>query len=198
MGSPCLAVASRIDGGETGVGVTKVYLTHPAINEPITVGVTPIAGGDGALRVRIGDVCLDVSAERESPSAGCLRIGGTVVPYYATASDNAVQVWIAGRVYTFGVTSGAGRIAPGAASAGLVADLTAPMPGTILEVRAAAGDSVAANQPLIVMESMKMEMTLSAAGPGKVEEILCAVGELVEMGALLARLKGAEGDAEVA
>jgi biotin carboxyl carrier protein len=38
------------------------------------------------------------------------------------------------------------------------------------------------------MESMKMEMTLSASASGVVNDVCCAEGELVEMGSMLLRL----------
>ncbi|KAB2945072.1 MAG: acetyl-CoA carboxylase biotin carboxyl carrier protein subunit, partial [Phycisphaerae bacterium] len=47
-------------------------------------------------------------------------------------------------------------------------EVKAPMPGTILKILVKPGDVVTAHQPLVVMESMKMEMTLSASGAGRV------------------------------
>ena len=44
--------------------------------------------------------------------------------------------------------------------------LTAPMPGKIIAVNAKAGDTVKAGDPLIIMEAMKMEMTLEAPRDG--------------------------------
>jgi biotin carboxyl carrier protein len=63
------------------------------------------------------------------------------------------------------------------------------MPGTILKVLVTQGDKVAAGQALIVMESMKMEMTLSAPQAGWVSSVACSEGQMVNMGALLATLK---------
>ncbi len=68
------------------------------------------------------------------------------------------------------------------------------MPGTILKVFVSVGQRFEAHAPLVVMESMKMEMTLSAPHPGKVKEVACRPGQLVAMGAVLMRFDE-KGDA---
>ena len=60
--------------------------------------------------------------------------------------------------------------------------LVAPMPGRIIAVNVSTGDKVARGAPLIVMEAMKMEHTITAPAAGSVERILCAVGEQVKEG----------------
>jgi 3-methylcrotonyl-CoA carboxylase alpha subunit len=75
-------------------------------------------------------------------------------------------------------------------------DLTAPMPGTVLKVLVAPGQRFEAHAPLVVMESMKMEMTLSAPHAGRVGMIECRPGQLVAMGAVLMRFnEGGDGGA---
>ena len=61
----------------------------------------------------------------------------------------------------------------------------APMPGRIVRVLVRAGDAVAAGQPLVVVEAMKMENELAAGRAGKVTKIHVAAGSTVESGALL-------------
>ena len=65
----------------------------------------------------------------------------------------------------------------------------APMPGQVKLVNVAPGDSVTSGDALVVMEAMKMEHTLAAPRDGSVEEILASVGDQVEDGAILLRLK---------
>ena len=60
------------------------------------------------------------------------------------------------------------------------------MPGRIVRVLAAAGDDVAARQPVVVVEAMKMENELRAPRAGKVKEIPVAPGMSVEAGRVLA------------
>ena len=71
--------------------------------------------------------------------------------------------------------------------------LVAPMPGVVKMIKVAVGDGVEKGAPLIVMEAMKMELTLSAPRDGTVAEITVAEGEQVSDGALLLALEP-EGD----
>ena len=64
--------------------------------------------------------------------------------------------------------------------------IVAPMPGKIVRVLVRTGEAVHARQPLIVIEAMKMENELRAAGSGTVAEIRVTDGQSVEAGALLA------------
>jgi len=67
--------------------------------------------------------------------------------------------------------------------------LTAPMPGKIISIAVKAGDSVSKGQPLLVMEAMKMEHTISAPADGKVQEVFYAVGDQVTEGAELVAIE---------
>ncbi len=68
------------------------------------------------------------------------------------------------------------------------APLVAPMPGMIVRVSVAPGDVVVAGQGLIVMEAMKMENELRAAGPGTVTAVRVVPGTAVQKGAVLVEL----------
>jgi biotin carboxyl carrier protein len=65
----------------------------------------------------------------------------------------------------------------------------APMPGLIVRVLIAPGDTVRAGDGLVVMEAMKMENELRAKGPGKVRTVSASVGTPVEKGAILIELE---------
>ena len=81
-----------------------------------------------------------------------------------------------------------------AASASSANTLTAPMPGKIIAVNAKTGDAVKAGDPLIIMEAMKMEMTLEAPRDGIVAEVTATADALVTDGEMLLSLEEIEKD----
>ena len=79
--------------------------------------------------------------------------------------------------------------------------LVAPMPGNVIRLGAAVGDPVTTGQPLIWLEAMKMEHTITAPADGVLAELNVDTGQQVEVGAVLARVEApheheAKGDAE--
>jgi biotin carboxyl carrier protein len=67
-------------------------------------------------------------------------------------------------------------------------NLLAPLHGVVVKVLAKQGDEVEEGQPLVVLESMKMQMQLRCPFKGKIAAVLTAVGEPVEKGAMLVRI----------
>ncbi|HZM54157.1 MAG TPA: biotin carboxylase N-terminal domain-containing protein [Acidimicrobiales bacterium] len=63
--------------------------------------------------------------------------------------------------------------------------LAAPMPGTVVEVRVAPGERVAAGTTLVVMEAMKMEHRINAPADGIVIDVLVGPGQQVDNGVAL-------------
>jgi 3-methylcrotonyl-CoA carboxylase alpha subunit len=93
---------------------------------------------------------------------------------------DAFTVFLAGAAHTLrrvdplagpegGAAGGSGRVA-------------APIPARVVRVLVAAGDAVAKGAPLLVLEAMKMEMTLTAPADGIVEAVRATEGERVEEG----------------
>ena len=67
--------------------------------------------------------------------------------------------------------------------------LTAPMPGTVIEVMAEEGDRVTHRQPLLVLEAMKMETPVVSPYDGVVKAVHVQAGDRVAGGALLVELE---------
>ena len=64
-------------------------------------------------------------------------------------------------------------------------EITSPMPGKILDIRVNKGDSVTTNQTLIVMEAMKMELSLKATSDTVVSDICVAVNDVIPANTVL-------------
>jgi len=73
---------------------------------------------------------------------------------------------------------------------------TAPMPGRVVSVAVAPGDQVAAGQPLVTLEAMKMEHHVVAVAPGRVLEVRVGVGDQVNTDDLLLVIES-QGDQPV-
>jgi acetyl-CoA/propionyl-CoA carboxylase biotin carboxyl carrier protein len=69
------------------------------------------------------------------------------------------------------------------------AAITSPMPGTVVAVLVATGESVTVGQPVVVVEAMKMEHTLRAGVDGLVGDVLVQVGDRVALNQLLAAIQ---------
>jgi biotin carboxyl carrier protein len=67
-------------------------------------------------------------------------------------------------------------------------DLTAQMPGQVVDVLVAVGDVVQASQTLLVLEAMKMEIRVNAPHAGVITQVAVARGDVVERGQPLIEL----------
>ena len=126
-----------------------------------------------------------------SAGGAALRIGSRLLACYTVRRGEELQLWIDGESYRFSQAK-EGAVAREAASAGALPAggvIEAPMPGRILKLLVAPGDRVPAGAPLVIMESMKMELTVAAPGSGVVAELFGEPGAMVERGAALARLE---------
>jgi propionyl-CoA carboxylase alpha chain len=74
--------------------------------------------------------------------------------------------------------------------------LVAPMPGNVIRLGAEVGDTVTAGQPLIWLEAMKMEHTITAPADGVLAELNVSTGQQVEVGAVLARVDAPENEGD--
>ncbi|MGE2723781.1 acetyl/propionyl/methylcrotonyl-CoA carboxylase subunit alpha [Mycolicibacterium pulveris] len=114
-----------------------------------------------------------------------VTLGGLRTDYLVAATDG--QIWLAGGGRTAMVEEL--REAPVRADDELSGDaeLTSPMPGSVVAVGVSNGQRVDAGTVVVTVEAMKMEHTLTAPVDGVVE-LVVAAGEQVKVGQVLARI----------
>ena len=78
-----------------------------------------------------------------------------------------------------------------AAAPGSSVDLASPLQGTVVQVAADIGGSVALGALVVVLESMKMELALTAPVDGTVTELGVAVGDKVGKDQIVATVEAA-------
>jgi 3-methylcrotonyl-CoA carboxylase alpha subunit len=115
-------------------------------------------------------------------------IGDAIDPAFVHRVGNRAIVPEAGFTYAFSLGPVGGT---GQASAADGAILS-PMPGKVIAVDVAEGDSVTAGQRLMVLEAMKMEHALTAPFDGTVTELSASVGGQVQVEAVLAVVEPVE------
>ncbi len=133
----------------------------------------------GAEAVNVGSPSL---SEGDSafgpPGAAGIRVGldGIERRYAVAVTDDAI--WVARDGHHLELrTHRATRDGAGA----LAGSLEAPMPGTVLLVHVADGDTVEEGQVLMVLESMKMELQITAPHAGTVAGLELAPGDRVAL-----------------
>jgi 3-methylcrotonyl-CoA carboxylase alpha subunit len=152
-------------------GETVVILDSPAPEHYLA----RVMGQELSLRVLARDAASlqvecngEITQPRvfEAPPALHLFRGGRHIVVTLVGTDDSLQV--------------AGTAEQGS--------LLTPLPGTIVAVHVAAGQQVARGAPLITVEAMKMEHTLTAPDEGVVSRVPFGVGDRVQAGAVLVEL----------
>jgi biotin carboxyl carrier protein len=119
-------------------------------------------------------------AEIESLGGGRFIVtrDGRTQRAYAVSTRGESWVFVNGDVFVVGASKGVARREASADDA----SLAAPMPATVVSIDAAEGAEVKSGDTLIVLEAMKMELSIKAPRDGRVTRIGCRVGELVQPG----------------
>ncbi|RME41153.1 MAG: hypothetical protein D6788_01835 [Planctomycetota bacterium] len=168
----------------------RIRLQPDGFDGPIEIAVDVREEEEGSvLDLAWGDVRHRVRVAETGAGSGFLHVDGRVVSFHAVRHHEGVSLWIGGRRYEVAEVRGRGRSKAQPHRQSVCDRITAEMPGTILRVCVQEGETFDPHAPLIVMESMKMEMTLTAPHAGKVSRVCCQVGDLVEPGAVLLELE---------
>jgi biotin carboxyl carrier protein len=110
----------------------------------------------------------------------------------AFQKDGSVRAYAAGSLFGFELLdelTARALAATGGRSARRAAHATAAMPGRVLRVLVAPGESVTQGQPLLVLEAMKMENEVKSPRDGVVASVEAAAGQAVSAGDVLVRFE---------
>lgn len=123
-----------------------------------------IVHSDGRTRTEVE--CIDVDAALGKAS---LRIKGVV---YEVELKSDFDLLLE-------------KLGMGKGSSARLGSLKAPMPGMVLDVMVKPGDAVVKDQPLIILEAMKMENVIKSPRDGEISKVSAVKGSAVEKNALL-------------
>ncbi len=127
------------------------------------------------LRITVNGVAYDVDVEVLDAEDGFPAPGTSHVTtsHTSTASLNNGSP----------APSPAKTVAPPTAGA-----VTSPIAGNVVELKCSANESVTAGQPLLVIEAMKMNTTISAPAAGTIKAVKVAVGDAIREGQVLVEM----------
>jgi 3-methylcrotonyl-CoA carboxylase alpha subunit len=149
----------------------------------LNIGVTALA--PGRYEMAIGPDRMGVAIEGRGSGALRFTIDGRNVEATIIERGEELAVFIDGRANVFTMPD---RLADLDDDASGEDRIIAPMPGLVKIVRARPGAKVLRGEPLVVLEAMKMEHTLTAPRDGSIDEVLAKPGEQVSDGVVLVRL----------
>ncbi len=133
--------------------------------------------------VTIGDRTFDVTLSHSAPGELTFSFDNHSRRAYFSVDGPTCSVALDATVYTFTTTENRRRMVGGGEN-----NLTATMPGQVVKVLVAEGESVVRGQPLVVLEAMKMEIRVSAPHDGRIHKLLCSPGQVVDRGQALLEL----------
>ena len=149
--------------------------------------------GDG-YKVTIGKNIYNVKLNQGAEPAKLIveMSSKPVAVAIRAVSGERIELSLDGEDVSFQRTPPTTRSTPGPAAPQVPAakaTLVSPMPGRVITVVAKEGDSVQAGEPMVVIESMKMEVAIRADREGRVEKILVSEGESVRRGEALVKFR---------
>ncbi len=142
-----------------------------------------------SLRVKLGADQFDVDVRRVGPASFSILVDNRCFDLDVIPDGDEIIVASRGGTTRVTLVDTARRSLRGAGAARAQAagrvELRAMMPGRVVNVLVKAGDAVAFQQGVVVVEAMKMENELKSPKEGKVAEVKVAPGQTVEKGDVL-------------
>jgi biotin carboxyl carrier protein len=144
----------------------------------------------GAYRVRIGDRWLEADFVNAGPYVRSLRLeDGTQFSLVHHREGNTHEISLGGAtVYVEVIDPAAAKRRRREDEMGATGVVKAPMPGRVVRVLVAKGDTVRKGAGLLILEAMKMENEIQAPADGTIDELFVEPGQTVEAGADLVHI----------
>jgi biotin carboxyl carrier protein len=143
-----------------------------------------VSSGEGEYRF---------DATRISPNRFSILLDGRNMIAYVAESENSVYVHINGQVVKLDkVKDDRNSFAQDTVEFASKDEISTPMPGKVVKILVEEGEKVKAKQPLVIVESMKMENEIKSPTDGEVKSIHFGAGDLVEPGQPIIKLTPAE------
>ncbi|MES2152301.1 MAG: acetyl-CoA carboxylase biotin carboxyl carrier protein subunit, partial [Pseudomonadota bacterium] len=142
----------------------------------------------GSSALVIGEQEVNTSLQPLAAGSSLLHCDGRALEL--TIRGDAQQVELASALGS-SVFTAQPYLGGAAGDAAADGQLGAPMMGKVVAVKAAVGETVALGQTVIVLESMKMELHVTAPFEGSVSSLRCRVGDMVERHQVLAEVTAA-------
>ena len=159
-----------------GDGYQDLYFQQPGAEAAMALRAHPLRDGRTRLDLPSRPVLCQL---RPGAEGATLLMDGVARPLRVVRNGQELTVILAGCNH---VLVQRDMLLPPRAEAVTSDRVMSPIPGRVAKVFVAVGDVVEKNASLLVIEAMKMEMTLHASVGGVVASIRCLVGEIVEGG----------------
>jgi biotin carboxyl carrier protein len=130
----------------------------------------------------IGDREYSVDASRPASQLLSLIVDGRSVLAHVAHDEKGWSLGVGGRQYVLADPAAADETGAAGEVGGGDGKITTPMPGKIVEVLVSQGDAVEPGQPLLILESMKMQNEINSDVKGIVKTIHFAAGDLANFG----------------
>lgn len=154
------------------------------MHTPLRTETVSVWGLPDAAQVQIGDGEIQSASAYVEGDQLVATVAGRQRRYLFAENDG--QLWICDERGSWHVREAeVVRVHRGGGARS--AEIASPMPGTVIAVAAESESTVAEGDPVVVVEAMKMEHTLTAPISGRVQ-VLVAVGDQVKVDQVLARL----------
>ncbi len=171
-----------------GSGIVRRFLYVAGDDAAHSVELT---GSPSSWSARVDGSENAVGVQLQSVGAFVVEAEGAEEFFRVSGAGDGVRVaWAGGASADLRHPAGY-AILDGATGAKSDAGLTAPMPGTVVKVQVTEGQTVAAHQPLMVLEAMKMEHVIEAPYAGVVQAILFQPGDMVPASSPVVRMEPA-------